>query len=123
MNPASILGGRKVFRMEPLSSLDWVYIGATNAELAQMLGISVRTLAWRRRKGTLTPSESERMFHVARVTGRAEKVFGDLAKGLEWLKSPNISLGGVPPISLLDTYIGADWVMDALGRVEHGVFA
>lgn len=137
---ASILGGRKVLRMEPRSLLDWVYmirkglpskaldsfgthIGATNAELAQMLGISIRALAWRRRKGTLTPCESERMFRIARVVGRAEEVFGDLANGLEWLKSPNSSLGGTSPMSLLDTYIGADWVMETLGRIEHGVFA
>ena len=137
---ASILGGRKVLRTEPLSSLDWVYmirkgfpskvldsfganIGATNAELAQMLGISVRALAWRRRKGILAPSESERILRVARVVGRAEEVFGDLTNGLEWMKSPNGSLGGVTPMSLLDTDIGADWVMDALGRVEHGIFA
>lgn len=137
---ASILGGRKVLRTEPLSPLDWVYmirkgfpaevldsfgasIGATNAELAQMLGISIRTLALRRRKGILTPCESELMFRVARVAGRAEEVFGDLAKGLEWLNSSNGSLGEASPISLLDTDTGADWVMDALGRIQHGVFA
>ncbi len=137
---ASLLGGRRVLHTTPLSPLDWVllirkgfpsktlesfgaHIGATNAELAEILGISVRALAWRRRKGILTPCESERMFRVARVVGRAEEVFGDRAKGLEWLKSPNISLGGVSPMSLLDTYIGGDWVMDTLGRVEHGVFA
>jgi putative toxin-antitoxin system antitoxin component (TIGR02293 family) len=140
IHAASILGGRKVLRTEPLSPLEWVYmirkgfpskamdsfgtnIGATNADLAQILGISIRALAWRRRKGVLTPSESERMFRVARVVGRAEEVFGDLTNGLEWMKSPNGSLSGVTPISLLDTDIGADWVMDALGRVEHGVFA
>ena len=136
---ASILGGHKVFHTDPVSPLDWVCIirkgfpsktldsfganiGATNAELAQMLGISIRALAWRRRKGILTSYESERMFRVARVAGRAEEAFGDLTNGLEWMKSPNGSLGGVTPISLLDTDIGADWVMDALGRVEHGVF-
>lgn len=136
---ASILGGRKTLRTEPLSSLDWVYlirkgfpskvldafgakINATNAELAEMLGISVRALAWRRRKAILAPYDSERMFRVARAVARAEEVFGDLAKGLEWLKSLNPSLGGVSPMSLLDTYIGGDWVMDTLGRIEHGVF-
>lgn len=137
---ASILGGRKVLHTDPVSPLDWVCIirkgfpsealdsfctniGATNAELAQMLGISVRALAWRRRKGILTPHESERLLRVARVVGRAEEVFGGLTNGLEWLRSPNVSLGGVSPISLLDTDIGADWVMETLGRVEHGVFA
>lgn len=137
---ASILGGRKVLRTEPLSPMDWVYmirkgfpskalgsfgtnIGATNAELAQILGISVRVLAGRRRKEILTPHVSERILRVARVVGRAEEVFGQLTKGLEWLKAPNGSLGGVSPISLLDTDIGGDWVMNTLGRIEHGVFA
>lgn len=137
---ASILGGRKVLFTEPLSSMDWVYkirkgfptkaldsfganIGATSAELAQMLGFSVRALAWRRRKGVMTPNESERLFRVARVVGYAEEVFGNMAKGIEWLKCPNGSLGGISPISLLDTDIGGDWVMDTLGRIEHGVFA
>jgi putative toxin-antitoxin system antitoxin component (TIGR02293 family) len=113
---------RKGFPSKALDSFG-TNISATNAELALMLGISVRALAGRRRKGILTTHESERILRVARVVGRAEKVFGDLAKGLEWLKSPNGSLGGVSPISLLDTYTGADWVMDTLGRVEHGVFA
>jgi putative toxin-antitoxin system antitoxin component (TIGR02293 family) len=112
---------RKGFPSKSLDSFS-INIGATNVELAQMLGISVRALALRRRKGVLTPYESERMFRVVRVIARAEEVFGDLDNGLEWLKSPNISLDGLPPISLLDTYIGAEWVMDALGRVEHGVF-
>jgi putative toxin-antitoxin system antitoxin component (TIGR02293 family) len=113
---------RKGFPSKAMDSFG-TNIGATNADLAQILGISIRALAWRRRKGVLTPSESERMFRVARVVGRAEEVFGDLTNGLEWMKSPNGSLSGVTPISLLDTDIGADWVMDALGRVEHGVFA
>jgi uncharacterized protein (DUF2384 family) len=29
----------------------------------------------------------------------------------------------VTPLSLLDTDIGADSVLDTLGRIEHGVFA
>lgn len=113
---------RKGFPSKALDSFG-ANIGATDAELAGMLGISVRALTWRRRKGMLTPYDSERLFRVARVVARAEEVFGDLATGLEWLKSLNPSLGGVSPMSLLDTYIGGDWVMDTLGRVEHGVFA
>lgn len=136
----SLLGGTKTFNLKRISSLDWVFmirkglpsltldsfgqkIHATNAELAQMLGVSVRTLAWRRRKGILTSNESERLYRVARVIARAEDVFDHRANGLTWLKSPNISLGGVTPISMLDTEIGAELVMDTLGRIEHGIVA
>lgn len=41
---------------------------------------------------------------------------------LDWLKSPNAALGGATPLSLLDTDIGTESVMDTLGRIEHGVF-
>ena len=39
------------------------------------------------------------------------------------MKSPNASLGGVTPLSMLDTDLGAGSVMDTLGRIEHGIFA
>jgi uncharacterized protein (DUF2384 family) len=32
-------------------------------------------------------------------------------------------LSGATPLSLLDTDIGAESVLDTLGRIEHGVFA
>lgn len=135
---ASLLGGAKVFGMEPRNSPDWVYlirkgfpalaldelgqnINATNAELAQMLGVSVRTLTARRRKKVLSPYESERLFRIARVIARTEDVFDDLANGFAWLKEPNVSLGRVPPVSLLDTEIGAELVTDVLGRIVYGI--
>ena len=42
---------------------------------------------------------------------------------IDWLKSPNAALRGHAPLSLVDTDIGAEAVLDALGRIEHGVFA
>lgn len=126
--------------MKPRNSFDWVYlirkgfpflaldalgrnINATNAELAQMLVISVHALAGRRRKRILSSYESERLFRVARVIARSEDVFDDLANGFAWLKDPNISLGQLTPMSLLDTEIGAGLVTDVLGRIEHGIVA
>lgn len=71
----------------------------------------------------LSPHESERLFRVARVAARSGEIFGDLGGGVDWLKSPNSALDGNTPLSLLDTCVGADCVMDTLGRIEHGVFA
>ena len=62
------------------------------------------------------------MVRLARVVERAEEVFEDLDTALEWLKAPNAALGGATPLSLLDTDIGAESVLDTLGRIEHGVF-
>lgn len=48
-----------------------------------------------------------------------ETVFEDTDSALSWLQNTNASLGGVTPLSLLDTDIGADSVLDTLGRIEH----
>ena len=60
---------------------------------------------------------------LARVVERAKEVFGDLDTALDWLKSPNAALSGAVPLTLMDTDIGAESVLDTLGRIEHGVFA
>lgn len=92
-------------------------------ELALALAIPERTLARRKREGALSPEESAKFVRLARTVERAETVFEDADIALNWLQSPNAALGGVTPLSLLDTDIGADSVLDTLGRIEHGVFA
>jgi len=85
--------------------------------------VSVTSNTGSKREGVLSPDESAKLVRFARVVERAEAVFEDKEAALEWLRSPNAALGGEAPISLLDTDIGADSVLDALGRIEHGVFA
>lgn len=135
-----LLGGRRVLPVTPRSVLDWValirrgipspavdsltrFTHLTQAELAGALGIPERTLARRKREGRLNSEESAKLLRLARVIERAEAVFEDLDTAVDWLKSANASLGGATPLSLLDTDIGAESVMDTLGRIEHGVFA
>lgn len=134
----SLLGGAAVFPVEPRSPLEWVSsirrgfpiqaldslaanIQATLTELAQLLGVSVRTVAQRRRLGSLTSQQSERLFRLARVLARAEEVFDDLGNASHWLKSPIIVLRGATPLSLLDTEVGGEVVMDTLGRIAYGI--
>lgn len=136
----TLLGGRGVLRVAPRSSLDWVkmirkgipaaavesltrMVGVSQSELAATLGIPERTLARRKREGMLTSEESAKLVRLARVVGRAHEVFEDLDAALNWLKSPNAALSGAAPLTLLDTDIGAESVLDTLGRIEHGVFA
>ncbi len=136
----SLLGGKRVLQAKPRTPLDWVSvirqgissaavdslakaIHVTHSELAVALGIPERTLARRKKEGTLNSEESAKLVRLARVIERAEEVFEDLGASLDWLKSPNAALAGATPLSLLDTDIGAESVMDTLGRIEHGVFA
>jgi putative toxin-antitoxin system antitoxin component (TIGR02293 family) len=84
---------------------------------------------WPLRESSMSVHNLPSTFHSAvlntqlRVVERAETVFEDADGALSWLLSPNASLAGVTPLSLLDTEIGADSVLDTLGRIEHGVFA
>lgn len=136
----SLLGGKRVLPVKPRTPLDWVSvirqgissaavdslaktIHVTHAELAVALGIPERTLARRKKEGMLNSEESAKLVRLARVIERAEEVFEDLIASVDWLKSPNAALSGATPLSLLDTDIGAESVMDTLGRIEHGVFA
>lgn len=136
----ALLGGRGVLRVKPQSALDWVsvirlgirsaavdsltkFIRISQSELAAALAIPERTLARRKREGMLSSEESAKLVRLARVVERAEEVFEDFDSALSWLKSPNAALLGATPLSLLDTDIGAESVLDTLGRIEHGVFA
>jgi putative toxin-antitoxin system antitoxin component (TIGR02293 family) len=136
----SLLGGRGVLHAKPRTALDWVSIirqgissaavdaltgtlHVTQSELAAALGIPERTLARRKKEGMLNSEESAKLVRLARVVERAEAVFGDLDTALNWLKSPNAALSGAVPRTLMDTDIGAESVLDTLGRIEHGVFA
>jgi putative toxin-antitoxin system antitoxin component (TIGR02293 family) len=136
----AVLGGRGVLHSEPRSPLDWIEViregipaaaidsiltraELSQADLAQALSIPERTLARRKREGTLNSEESSKLLRVARVISRATEVFEDDVTAVDWLKSPNAALGGNAPLSLLDTDIGAESVFDTLGRIEHGVFA
>lgn len=136
----NILGGRGVLGAKPQSPLDWIgmiregipaaavesilrAVHLSQAELAQALGIPERTLARRKREGVLNSEESSKLLRLARVVSRASEVFDDPAAAVDWLKSSNAALRGNAPLSLLDTDIGAESVLDTLGRIEHGVFA
>lgn len=70
----------------------------------------------------LSSDESARMLRLVRVIERANEVFESANAALDWLKTPNAALRGKTPLSLLDTEIGAENVLDTLGRIEHGVF-
>lgn len=90
-------------------------------DVERALGLSARSLL-RRRHGRLTPVESERFLRLVRAVARAEHVLGARDAALDWLRTPNAALGGEPPISLLDTEIGAGAVHEVLGRIEHTVY-
>jgi putative toxin-antitoxin system antitoxin component (TIGR02293 family) len=66
--------------------------------------------------------ESERAKRLLHVVERAKGVFVSSDAARDWLSAPNILLRGCTPLRLLETEDGAENVLDALGRIEHGAF-
>ncbi len=94
----------------------------TLAELDRIV-LPRKTLANRRKLGTLTPEQSDRLVRVARVLAAAEETFGSLEKAGAWLRRPAGPLVGECPLELLDTDEGARAVETLLGRIAHGIAA
>lgn len=92
-------------------------------DTAKSLGLARRTLARRKALRLLDSAESERVVRLAGTLAHATEVFGSREKAREWMRTPNRALGGVSPLSLLDTEIGARAVDDELVRIEYGVFS
>lgn len=109
----------------PASSVESLLdaLAISRVELCQALNIPERTLARRLKEGRLTPDESEKVLRLGRIWERAMAVFEAEPQAREWLKAGNAALENEAPLSLLDADIGAEAVLDLLGRIEHGVFS
>jgi putative toxin-antitoxin system antitoxin component (TIGR02293 family) len=94
--------------------------GLTLKELSSSLDLSSRSLQRRRGQGRLARYESDRLFRLARIVALAKQYLGDEERAARWLRRPNRSLGGAPPLELIDTELGARAVENALGRIAYG---
>lgn len=136
-----LLGGPKALGARPASEQDFVallrrglpvrslqavlrWLGLTDEEASASLGVPKRTLARRKAEGArLKSAESERVLRLARVATLAEEALGSLESAQKWLRTANTGLGGQVPLSLLDTDLGTETVVDELRRFEYGVFS
>jgi len=83
-----------------------------------------RTLSRRKeRNETLTPTESDRVIRLERISELAESVFGSRDKAQRWLRSEIVALDGLKPIELLQSETGARIVEDELIRIDFGMLA
>jgi putative toxin-antitoxin system antitoxin component (TIGR02293 family) len=57
---------------------------------------------------------------LARLVSLAAYFLGDHKIGIDWMKRPNHALGGVAPLSIVDTELGAREVENVLGRIGYG---
>lgn len=136
----AVLGGRKTLGVPtqelselrhliekglPFPALESVRdtLALSRAEVLDSLGITPRTLARRKKEQKLQPTESDRLFRLARVAALGIEVLGDTGKLRRWLHKPNRALGGDVPLELLSTDIGSRQVEEELIAIDHGIFA
>jgi putative toxin-antitoxin system antitoxin component (TIGR02293 family) len=91
--------------------------------LARVIDLPARTLARRKRERRFSPSESDRLVRVARAAASAEDVLEDRTNAGRWLQRANRALGGVTPLDLLSSDLGAEQVETILVRIDYGVYS
>ncbi len=135
---SDLLGGRKVLGRQLHSRLDLIPLlreGLPCDALASVTGglnisqevassalrLGLRSHAHCKGSHRLDAQESERVVRLAEVGAHAMTTLGTADKAKQWLTTNNRALGGVTPLSLLDTDVGTRAVEDVLFRIEHGV--
>ena len=87
----------------------------------ELLGLSASTA---KRKvaanEALDPLVTERLVRLGAIEKLAEDTFGDPLLAADWLQAGNAGLGGVAPLSLLDTDIGCREVSRLLNAIAYG---
>ena len=92
------------------------------ATLSDLTQIPSRTLTRRKEQGKLDPEESDRLLRASRVFGRALELFeGDDEAARTWLSSELPALGGLAPLELARSEVGAKEVESLIGRLEQGI--
>ena len=93
------------------------------AELAEVVGIPVRTLQRRKDEGHLTKEESDRLDRLDYLIDLAQEVFGSAEAARQWFTQPQLALAGMTPLELADTSAGLRELSNLLGRIDYGVYA
>ena len=92
-------------------------LGVSVNAAAISLRLARRTLARRKDQNRLDALESERVLRLAAVAARAIMTFSSVQHGRTWLIAGNHQLGGVAPLTLLDTDVGTRAAEEVLIRM------
>lgn len=97
-------------------------LNLTDSELADYLGISLRTLQRKRDSHEkLSIAEGDRLFRIAKIFALAVSVLEREEMARKWLHRAQRGLGGRAPIEVIQTEAGAQEVEDLLEKIEFGV--
>jgi len=92
------------------------------SQLLSLLNICRRTVNRRKADGKKLPPEiSEKILRTKRVYLKTLDVMKEEDCARDWLNSKNFSLGDETPLSLLDTSVGGNMVLNLLGAIEESI--
>lgn len=94
-----------------------------SGELSDLIGVAPRTLARRKQTKTLSAVESDRLVGIARIAALVEETLGSRDHARGWLRHVNHALGGVTPLSCLDTEPGRRLVEATLLQIRYGTIS
>ena len=98
--------------------------GLDKKEVARAAVIKPATLRRRARAGKFNQNESDRLYRFAKVLKAATDLFeGDKEAARTWLTEPVYGLDGRKPVDMLATSAETEFVLNLIGRIEHGVCA
>ena len=89
---------------------------------SSFLHLSERTIQrYKKESKPFDPIHTEKILEIALLYDRGTNTFSDAANFNLWLETPNIGLGGVKPMSLLDSTFGIAMLRNTLMRIENGI--
>ncbi len=97
------------------------YMSVPEGDVLKAVDISRSTFGRRKKTKRLTAEESDRLYRLTRLLGRAVAVLGDEAEARQWIRTPKRALGNVSPLIMARTDAGVQEVEDLLGRIEYGI--
>ena len=98
--------------------------GVGRLAMAKVIGLSPTTLARRRKSGTLTTEESDRLVRVARLVGMTYELMRDNGEAARrWLGDGHELIEGESPLERASTEVGGREVEQLIGRLRHGTFS
>lgn len=93
----------------------------SKAEIADLAGITAKTLKERDDENYLKPAEVDRLLRVFKVILESRDTLETTADMRSWLKREQTTLGGNIPLELLRTEAGTDLVLTELQRIKYSV--
>jgi len=99
--------------------------GFNNKFLAEnIFDISFKTVQrYKNEKKLLNPRISEVALKILQLFAKGIEIFNSSNSFVRWLEKPSIGLGGILPISIMNTNTGINLIEEELIRIEYGALA